>query len=137
MVVGIARQIYDRFLAASVGWDVIHWLATGVMLWWGVVLFLPGNTMSVSPSYDIFLSLANEQVWGVFFISSGAFGLWAVFSKTTEVRIVAAMLLSVMHGMVAMLLVLGNPFNTGTGTYAIIAVAVSLRLWRLVRVAAL
>jgi len=124
----------DRALAPLSGWRTIHWMATGVLAWMGFVLILPGLTFGSSPSYSIFVQIGSEEVWALAYFVAALIGCWGGVSHDWKVKVFSGMVLSMTHGIISMLLLFGNPLTTGSGTYMIIAFAVTLRLWRLVKV---
>jgi hypothetical protein len=62
------------------------------LLLWGIWVFLPWNTFSVSGAYAIMLSLAPEWTWGLAVASIGAFQLVALFTSKLRLRLFATLL---------------------------------------------
>jgi hypothetical protein len=121
-------------LAPLSGWRVIHWMATAVLAWMGFVLLLPGLTFGTNPAYSVFVQLGSEEQWALFYILGAVIGVWGGLTQNWKVKVASGMLLSMTHGIIGTLLFFGSALSTGSGTYLIIAFAVTLRLWRLVKV---
>lgn len=101
---------------------------TLVPLWFSAVLALHGNTFGTSLSFSYMASIMSEPAWSLL---SGGVGLIAAVCwarKTVLTLIFATMLLAFWHGMVALCVFLANPIGTGTGTYALLALAATLRM---------
>lgn len=130
----IIRAFSDRMLAPVSGWKVVHWLATVVMLWLGFLFCLPGNTFELSPAYYYFLQAGSEGEWAVVFLLVGLGGIIGGVTASLNLKLFAGMILSIAHGVVAVMFLAGSPLSTGSGTYAAIAVAATMRFWRLVKV---
>ncbi len=111
---------------------VAHLTLLLVPAWFAFILSLEGDTFSTSVAYDVMAQVMNEHHWAQFSLAAfvGAALLWNTNSHITTVASLG--LLCFWHGMVATCILLTGTVNTGTGTYAILALAATLRMFGLV-----
>jgi hypothetical protein len=111
-----------------------EWISALFMIWWGVALAMPGDTMA-GPSFSAFDRYGlTEEFWAWAFGSMGAARGVALYingrwPKTPWVRMTGALFGAVSWMQVAWLLFAGSTletgvYSTGTGVYLIIAVAI-------------
>ena len=103
---------------------------------WALVLAFPARTFLTSKSYSAFMLIEpNEHYWATGFLVAfllGVAGCWASFPGVTRsswvgwLRIAAALILGVNHGMIGLLMFRSNPLGTGTGIYLIVMVGAYL-----------
>ncbi len=100
--------------------------------WFAFILSFDGETFSNGNSYSVMAQIMTEHNWAIFsgatFLAS--FWLWTHNSRFSNV--ISLSLLCLWHGMVATSLLLTFTLTTGTGTYAILALAATLRMFGLV-----
>ena len=111
----------------------IHVALTAVMGWLAIVLIVPGDTFASSPTFHVMASIAAEERWAMVFWGAASVGLAGLTTSSRLVRLVSVLLVSTMHGIVALCFVLANPVTTGTGTYSIIAGLGYYLAWRRTR----
>ncbi len=100
--------------------------------WFGLILSFDGDTFSVSKSYSVMAQIMTEYNWALF---SGAVFLLSLFlwcHRSRTATIASLGVLCFWHGMVATSILLTFTLTTGTGTYAILALAATLRMFGLV-----
>lgn len=103
------------------GREAIHAALTAVIAWFGIVLSLPGETFAISHTFDVMASLAREDHWAMALWLVACFGLIGMFTPSMRVRLGSVLLLSTMHGVIALCFALASPRTTGSGTYGILA----------------
>ena len=92
---------------------------TWVMGWWAAILAWPGDTFATGPGYRMFSQIASEDAWATIFGIVCVIGALSI--RYVRLRSFAAQILSVSHGVIALLIMMANPISTGTGVYAILA----------------
>lgn len=111
-----------------------EWFCTAVMLWWGVVLLLPGETFASSPSFTGLAAIWSEVWWGLVCLIVGTVRLIALILNGTfahtryghfSPHVRAAMAFAscfvwfqIVYGLFASMAI--TPPSTGTGTYLLI-----------------
>jgi hypothetical protein len=112
-----AHRPWRSRLPQPITWIRIKLVA--VMAWWCAILGAPFDTLQSSEAYRPFLRFAREEQWsalcGVVFLVGVAGFRWRCMRRFS------AQVLSVSHGTIAILLVIGNPASTGSGVYALLA----------------
>ena len=98
-----------------------------VPMWFCLILATNYNTFETSRSFIVMQSQMTEVQWATV---SGVFSFIAVLCWLTGNRYAMifqnAMLMG-WHGLVALCIFLGNPAGTGSGTYAVLAFAATMR----------
>ena len=112
---------------------MIHAALTGVMVWLSFVLVLPGDTFAKGSSFQLMAKIATEDHWAMAFWIVASVGLSGLTTSSRVLRLLSVLVVSTMHGVFSLLLVLANPLNTGTGTYAIFAALGYYLAWRRAR----
>ena len=108
----------------------IHAALTGVMAWLAIILALPGDTFGASISFRVMASMATEEHWAMAFWLVASVGLVGLLNQGRGVRLVSVLVLATMHGALAGMFWMSNPFTTGTGTYGILAALGYFLVWR-------
>jgi hypothetical protein len=98
---------------------------------WGVLLVLPGNTFSTTPSYDAMAHIMPEWCWGVMMLALSCQGIVGVVTAMQSLRRTAALYGVVSWSLIAWLLVLANPWATGGYVYLLTAITHGSTYWRL------
>lgn len=117
-----------------------EWMSAVVMMWWGLALAMPGDTMDGS-SFAAFARYgATEEFWAWAFGSIGAARVVALYingrwPKTPWVRMAGALFGAVSWMQVAWLLFEGGflttgIYSTGPGTYLVFALADLFSIYR-------
>lgn len=106
----------------SAPWRIMHAYVATSLIWWGVVLAVPGSTFNVSRAYGAMQAFASEEAWAAVLATIGTLHMLSLF-RPPSLFSVAAPLLSAM----ALILIAGSfgfsaPLTTGTGTYALSAI---------------
>lgn len=110
----IIRPAFDDKVA-------IHTALTAIMAWFGLLLSMPGSTFTQGRGWDRFAAIASEEAWATVFGAVAIFGLLGLTTLRTQMRLASVMILSTAHGCVAIMMYLGSPLGSGSGTYAIVA----------------
>lgn len=111
---------------------VAHLTLLLIPAWFCFVLSLEGDTFSSNAVYNVMSQIMTEHNWSIF---SGAVFLTSLLLWWNDSRITTVMSLGMLcfwHGMVSTSLLLTFTVTTGTGTYAILALAATLRMFGLV-----
>jgi hypothetical protein len=111
------------------GWLVLHCLTCGVPAWFAIVLSAPGNSFG-TPAYAVMSQITTEHHFATISAAVATFGLMAWFIRSNWVWVVASMVLAGWHGLLAATLAMSTPTGTGSGTYALMAAAATLKLMR-------
>lgn len=98
-----------------------------IPMWFGFLLLAKFNTFETSRSYFYMQQQMTEMQWAALSLSIALISLicWAAHNRYA--MIFQNCLLMGWHGLVALCIFLANPFTTGSGTYAILAFAATLR----------
>lgn len=100
--------------------------------WFSIILSMEGETFAGSAVYNVMASIMTEPQWAVFSGVAFLSGAW-LWSADNRITTVASLgILCFWHGMVATCILLSGTISTGTGTYAILALAATLRMFGLV-----
>lgn len=125
-----------RTVAVVLG-ECFHALLCAILLWIGFILLMPGSTFATSPAWSIAAAAASEEVWGARYLFAASVGLSAFFTRRVWWRMISTWIVASAHLATAIILVIGQPLNTGTGVYAIIACAgyglIGLMAWDITR----
>lgn len=117
-----------------------HLWLTLALAWWAFILVLPVPTFAISQSYSSFVRISpDEDFWafGYGFASlCGAFGCWASWPprlrrdtfRQQAIRMTAAVVLAIVHGITAVLMFQGAKGGTGPGIYVLIMCSAYLLL---------
>ena len=111
---------------------VAHLTLLLIPAWFCIILSLEDETFRNGRSYFVMAQIMTEHNWSIF---SGAVFLTSLLLWWNDSRITTVMSLGLLcfwHGMVATSLLLTFTVTTGTGTYAILALAATLRMFGLV-----
>lgn len=98
-----------------------------VPLWFCIILATHYNTFETSRSFIVMQMQMSEGQWAT---ASGLFSLIAILCWATGnqyAMIFQNALLMGWHGLVALCIFLANPVGTGSGTYAVLAFAATMR----------
>lgn len=96
-------------------------MLTGIMAWIGFLLMLPGETFASGSSFSVMQSIAPEVDWGMAAWLVALVGVFGLATPHRLLRLVCLVTVAAAHGTFALCLFLANPWNTGTGTYSLIA----------------
>jgi len=108
----------------------IHVALTGIMLWLGAILSLPGDQLAAVPAFRVLLVWADEPVWSVGFLMLGITGITGLFNRSLAVRYVSVTLLTTGHVFLALVAGWSAPHNTAAGVYGIYALLGIYLLYR-------
>ena len=108
----------------------IHAALTAVMAWLALVLALPSDTFSSSPSFHVMAAMASEDHWAMAFWLVASVGFVGLLTQDQVLRLGSVLVLATMHGVVAGLFALANPATTATGTYGVLAALGYYLAWR-------
>ena len=76
-------------------------LSFGMIAWAGIVLNPAVSTFGASSIYSHMAGIASENVWGVFFLSSGLVMLWGTIKRSVDVMGLGTILGSILWLMLA------------------------------------
>ncbi len=121
-----------RTVAVTLG-EGYHALLCAVLAWIGLIFLLPGSTFLASPAWRIAAAAASENSWGWRYLATCCFGLTAFFTHRFWWRMLCTWIIASAHLATALMLLFGQPLNSGTGVYTLIALAgygiVGLMAW--------
>lgn len=103
------------------GRGAIRVLLTAVMAWLAFVLLLPGETFRTAVSFRVMAGLGAEWQWAACFAVIAGIGIVGIATRSVVVWVACGLCVAMMHGLVALCLVLANPWATGSGTYGFMA----------------
>lgn len=106
------------FLLARSFW-VFELFAAALAVSWGLAL-LKGGVLGYMQSYQLFWQTFPEWTWGVLFIIKGSAHIWALVANRR--RELFAMIATVFWMFIALMLLGGVGFRTGTICYGLIAI---------------
>lgn len=92
-----------------------------ISFYWGVILFLPLDTFSVSAAYHPMNNLAPEIVWATLMLIVSWMHCLGMLLDCRKIRRVGLMLAAGQWYFISTMLLLGSPADTAWGTYYVIA----------------
>ncbi len=108
----------------------LHAALTVIMMWLAMLLAWPAGTFATSISYGVMHRIASEEGWAMAFSVVASVGVSGLCTASRLLRLFSVLVLATAHGVVAISFVLSNPAETGTGTYAVLAVLGYYLAWR-------
>lgn len=108
----------------------IHATLSAIVLWLGLLFASPTDTFGASHSFDFMARVATETNWGFAFIAIGVVGAAGIFTRRRILRFASVLVIATAHSVFAACLLMGNPVNSGTGTYTIVAALGYYLAWR-------
>ena len=101
--------------------QAIHAALSGVMLWLGGILALPGDQLAAQPAFRVLLVWMPEPQWAGLFWFLGCIGIVGLFTPVRWFRLATVLLLATGHGFLAGTAAWTAPHNTASGVYGIYA----------------
>ena len=98
-----------------------------IPLWFGIILANKHNTFETSRSFLVMQMQMTESQWALVSIIFAIIGIMCWATGNRFAMIFQNALLMGWHGMIALCIFLANPITTGSGTYAILAFAATMR----------
>ncbi len=113
------------------GWAILHMVVSAVPLWFCFVLSMHGDTFATGGgTFRHMAALATESQWawasGIIGVVCGA----AWWTRFWPYWIMSTVFLAAWHGLVALSVFQSNPIGTGAGTYALLALAATIKCAR-------
>jgi hypothetical protein len=125
-------KLLDRFLVkCHMNGFTSQLILMAVPLWFCVVLSFDTQTFATSRSYEYMQYIMPEWAWAA--ASGLCFLLSLILFRrgTYQTIIVSNGILAFWHGLIAICILVSNPYGTGSGTYGILALGSGIRLFAL------
>jgi drug/metabolite transporter (DMT)-like permease len=94
----------------------VHGVLTAIMAYLAFT-FMDGQPTFNVRAWDWMAAAMSEDQWGICCALVAAVGVATMFTDNWKVRAVAAVILSTMHTVVAILIFMGNPHGPGSGLF--------------------
>lgn len=110
--------------------DWLEWLAAGLLIIIGLLLFRESSTFESSVSFSFFRSLGDENIFGAAFFLFGLLALWISLTQSIAWRMRVLMAKIAIYIFMAVAYFRGNPNGLAFGVFGWIALALS---WTYIR----
>lgn len=97
--------------------------------WWAYILAASSRVFESSPGYAMFSHVADERQWSMAFFALAIIHSGSMIFGWYRLRRISCFFCSLMWLFVALLILISNPLSTGTGMYAIVALASFWVFW--------
>lgn len=108
----------------------IHAALTVGIGWLAVILALPGDTFATGRGWTRFGEMGSENTWAVVFWFVASVGFVGLAASSPMLRLFSVLTLSTAYGCVALLMLWGAPYGSGSGTYTVLAGLGYYLAWR-------
>ncbi|MDB5371806.1 MAG: hypothetical protein JWP04_448 [Belnapia sp.] len=124
----VRRSLYEL---TSDGWAVLHLVVSAVPAWFCLVLSWRGDTFATGGgAFVAMAAVASEHTWALVSGIVAVMGGSAWWTRSWPIWVGSTVILSAWHGLVALLVFQANPIGTGAGTYALLALAATIKVMR-------
>lgn len=113
------------------GWAVLHLIVSAVPAWFCLVLSWHGDTFATGGgAFAGMAAVASEHAWAIASGLVAVLGGSAWWTRSWPFWVASTVILSAWHGLVALCVFQANPIGTGAGTYALLALAATIKVAR-------
>lgn len=118
----LGKYLKDIMVEASYDLPkVVEIFLMAVAFWWAFVLLLPFTTLEYLELYTRMLSMAGENVWGLYFLFMGALHFVGLRYRKHKLMLIGLMLSTFTWMLIGMLMMMDLTGVIGAGTYMMIA----------------